>query len=163
MYFVAALIPMIMGMIYYHPKVAGTAWMKANGFEPKDLEGGNMAAIMIVSYILSVFLAFGLTGVVIHQFMAFGMFAPEIFEAGSEAQATFTKLMEDYGSNGRTFGHGALHGAMAGITILLPVFGANSLFEKRGWNYILVNVIYWTITVALMGGLLCATLRWDAL
>ncbi|MEM1124806.1 MAG: DUF1761 domain-containing protein, partial [Bacteroidota bacterium] len=33
----------------------------------------------------------------------------------------------------------------------------NALFERRGWKYIWIHTGYWFITLALIGGLLCAT------
>ena len=41
----AALIPMIMGFIYYHPKVFGRAWMQSLGLTEEDLKKGNMAVV----------------------------------------------------------------------------------------------------------------------
>ena len=55
----------------------------------------------------------------------------------------------------RTFKHGALHGTMAGIFIALPILGTNALFERKGWKYILINTGYWTVTLAIMGGIIC--------
>lgn len=163
MYFVAGLVPMVMGFIYYHPKVMGGVWMKANGFTEEDIQGGNMPVIFGVSYLMACILAFGLTTIVIHQAGAFGMFAPEIFESGSAAQQTFNQLMVDYGNNGRSFGHGFLHGFITGLFVILPVFTSNSLFERRGWSYILTNSLYWSLTIGIMGGILCATLTWAPL
>ena len=54
----AALVPMIIGFIYYHPKLAGTAWMNAAGMTEEKVKGGNMPVILIVSYILSFLLSF---------------------------------------------------------------------------------------------------------
>jgi hypothetical protein len=63
------------------------------------------------------------------------------------------------GNDFRTFKHGALHGFFSGLFIALPILGTNALFEQKGWKYILINVGCWTITLALMGGLLYA---WQA-
>ena len=161
MYFVAALIPMIIGFIYYHPKVAGTAWMKANNFTPESLQGGNMGLIFGVSYVLSLMLAFTVGGMVIHQTAVYAMMMPEVMEVGSEANKEFAALMEKYGNNHRSFTHGVIHGVAGGLFFVLPVLGTNALFEKKGWRYILVNVTYWVITLALMGGLLAATLNYE--
>ena len=163
MFFVAALIPMVIGAIYYHPKVFGNSWMKVNGFTEESLKGGNMAVIFGVSYVFSVLLAMALGGLTIHQTGAFSMMAPDIGVSGSQAQADFNALMETYGSTGRTFGHGALHGVFAGIFIALPIIGVNALFERRGWKYTLIHLGYWIITLALMGGLICQTIQFAPL
>jgi len=64
---IAAVIPMVLGFIWYNPKVFGTAWMNACGFTTEDLKGANMAVIFIVSFILSLMLASSLPMMVIHQ------------------------------------------------------------------------------------------------
>lgn len=163
MYFVAALIPMVVGAVYYHPKVAGNSWMKVNGFTEESLKGGNMLVIFGVSYIFSIFLAFTVSGLVIHQTGVLSMMAPEAMESGSAIQNEFNDLMSRYGGRFRTFGHGALHGLFATIFFALPIIGINSLFERRGWKYILIHTGYWLITLILMGGLLCQTLQFAPL
>ena len=43
-----------------------------------------------------------------------------------------------------------------GLFLALPILGTNALFERKGFKYIAVNAGYWILTIALMGGLLCA-------
>lgn len=154
---VAAIIPMILGFIWYNPKVFGTAWMKACGFTAEDLKGGNMALIFVISYILSFFLATMVNILVIHQFGFFStlMDEPDLMKEGTEIHQYAQDFMTKYGTNFRTFKHGALHGALSGIFFVLPVLGTNALFERKGFKYIAVNVGYWTVCLALMGGVIC--------
>ena len=49
---IAALIPMFMGFIYYHPKVFGKVWMDSLGLKEEDLKKGNMGVIMGVSLVM---------------------------------------------------------------------------------------------------------------
>ena len=163
MYFVVALLPMIIGFIYYNPMVMGNAWMKSNNFTAESLEKGNMAVILGVSYLFSVMLSFFLGGLVIHQSSIFGLLVPEVMESGSAAQQAFTEFMEKYGDRHRTFSHGAVHGFFSALFFVLPLIGINALFERRGWKYILIHFVYWLITLVLMGGGLCATLKYAAL
>ncbi|WP_271764821.1 DUF1761 domain-containing protein [Aquimarina algiphila] len=153
----AALIPMILGFIWYNPKVFGTAWMNACGFTQEDLKGGNMALIFILSYVFSLFLAFILNTFVIHQFGFFSsiMNEPGLTEAGTETYQYAQDYMAKYGNNFRTFGHGALHGTMIGLMVVLPVMGTNALFERKGFKYMAVNIGYWIVCLALMGGVIC--------
>lgn len=160
MFFVAGLIPMVVGAIYYHPKVAGNAWMKINGFTEDSLKTGNMAAIFIVSYVFSVLIAFFLSSVVIHQGAVWSMMHPDIMEAGSAAQQEFNSLMETYGNRHRSFSHGAIHGFWISVFFALPLIGTVALFERRGGKYILVHFIYWMITLSLVGGLICSSLKY---
>ena len=152
-----ALVPMVMGFIWYHPKVFGTAWMKAAGMTEDSMKGANMAVIFGVSLFLSFILALSLNTMVIHQYGFYQVFMDEI--STNNISTELKSLMDQYEtmSEGkfRTFKHGALHGAMAGIFIALPILGTNALFERKGWKYILVNVGYWTVTLAIMGGIIC--------
>lgn len=163
MYFVAALIPLLVGAVYYHPAVAGKAWMNSNKFTESDLEGANMAKIFGLTFIFSVLIAFTMGGLVIHQSAVFQMMMPEVAVSGSATQAEFNTLMQTYGGSFRTFGHGALHGALCAVFFIMPIIGINSLFERRGWKYIMIHTIYWAISLALMGGLLCQTLQFAPL
>jgi hypothetical protein len=153
----AALIPMIIGFIYYNPKVVGKAWMNASGMTDEKIKGGNMPVILIVSLLLSFMLAMFLFSMVVHQSGLFSLFAGEqgFGVEGSETMNDLNALMDRYGNRFRTFGHGAFHGTLAGLFVILPVLGTNALFERKGFKYIMINVVYWTITLALMGGILC--------
>lgn len=163
MFFVTALIPLVVGALYYSPMLAGNAWMKANNFTEEDLKGGNMVKILGLAYLCSVFISFMMSGFVIHQNGVAQTMMPTILESGSAAQSEFNALMQTYGNNFRTFGHGVIHGLMVAILFVFPVIATNSLFERRGWKYNLIHVGYWAITLALVGGVLCATLEWAPL
>lgn len=152
----AAVVPMAMGFIWYNPKVLGTAWMNASGVTQDKMKGANMPMIFGVSFLLSFFLAFAVQFMVIHQWGVFSTLAtPENTGPTSELGMYLSDFMAKHGHNFRTFKHGALHGTIAGITIALPILGTNALFERKGFKYIMINVGYWTITMALMGGIIC--------
>jgi Protein of unknown function (DUF1761) len=57
----AALVPMVMGFIWYNPKVFGTAWMNLAGLTEEKMKSGNMAVIFIMSFVLSFFLCIWIT------------------------------------------------------------------------------------------------------
>ena len=55
---VAALVPLFMGAIWYHPKVFGTAWMKINGFEEAKMkEGFNMPLVFGLTFVFGFLVA----------------------------------------------------------------------------------------------------------
>jgi hypothetical protein len=149
-FFVAAIIPMIVGFIYYHKSVVGSAWMSVTGMTEEKAKQGNMLVNLVVSYILSVLLAFALSQIVNHQSGLISLFG------GEDTDPLFKTVMETKGTAFRTFGHGALHGFITAVAIVLPIIGTNAIFEQKGWKYIWINVGYWAITLMLMGGLLCA-------
>ena len=157
-FFLAALVPMVVGFIYYSDLVAGKAWMNANGFAREDLEGGNMALILGLCYVFSLMLTYPVWQLVVHQSGVMGVLAMQegFGVAGSEVQNYYDNFMSLYGDTHRSFGHGAMHGGVVGgLFIAWPLIAINALFERRGWKYIAIHVVYWMITLALMGGILC--------
>jgi hypothetical protein len=153
----AALIPLITGFIWYHPKVLGNAWMKQSGLTEDKLKGANMAKIFGLTYLLSFFLSAALNSLVIHQFhfKSILLNEPGLDTAGSELNAYALDFFNRYGQNFRTFKHGMLHGFMAGVTIALPIIGIIALFERRSAKYVWIHTGYFIITMMLMGGVLC--------
>ena len=162
-YFLTALIPLLVGAVYYNDKVFGTAWMNANKFKKEDLEGGNMALIFGLTYLFGLMLSLMLTFICIHQANIYGMMMPDIAEAGSQAQTDFNNLMGVYGNRFRTFSHGVAHAILATVLLVLPLIAINALFERRGWKYIMIHTGYWLIVFVLICGVLCQTLQWAPL
>lgn len=161
--FLAALVPMIMGFIWYNPKVLGNAWMEAAGMTEEKMKGANMAVIFGVSFLLSLMLAFVVQTLVIHQYAINSLTMPEkdhVLPDG--AAATGTQMMEAFKDSYRTFRHGVIHGAVIALFVVLPVMGTNALFERKGFKYIAVNVGYWLITLMIMGGILCKFVKFPA-
>ena len=154
----AALIPMIVGFIWYNPKTLGTAWMKAADVSEDKMKGANMAVIFGLSFLFAIMLAMAEQFIVIHQYHVYSIFQgdPTMQDPNSATSLMIADFMAKYGNNFRTFKHGALHGTIAGIMIALPIIGTNALFERKGGKYIFINAGYWTITLALMGGVICA-------
>ncbi len=154
----AALVPMVMGFIWYNPKVFGTAWMAAAGISAEDkMKNPPMVKIFIVSFIFSLLLAFIMMPMVIHQMSLFSLVADDL-KPGDTTSATaqwFQTSMETYGKNFRTFKHGALHGFIAGIFLVLPIIGTNALYEGKSTKYILISVGFWTVCMTIMGGIIC--------
>lgn len=159
MYFLAALIPFILGGIYYGP-LLGKTWMQVNGFNMDDLKKGNQAVIFGVSYLFCLMFSLFMSSIVIHQTSLFGLFNPEIMAEGTNAvKEDAIRFFQDYGTRHRSFGHGAAHGLFFSIFIALPILGVIALFERRGFKYILIHFGYWLLTSVLVGGLLCQTLE----
>ncbi|MCB0596849.1 MAG: DUF1761 domain-containing protein [Lewinellaceae bacterium] len=155
---VAALVPMIVGFAWYHPKVFGTAWMKVADMTEEKMQGTNMLVIFGVSYVLSFLAAGALYYFVVHQAHVFSILLdePGFGDPKSEIGMYYADFMERFGDNYRTFGHGVIHGVIAGISLALPVLGTNALFERKGFKYIAINGGYWIVTFAVMGGIICA-------
>lgn len=152
--FVAALITLLVGFVWYHPKVFGTTWMRETGLTTEALEKGNMLKIFGLTYVFSLMMTLIIMSLTIHQSGAFGMIGgPPMVES---AKPSFIAFMADYGTAFRTFKHGALHGFITGLFFAFPMIGINGLFERKSWKYIFIQAGYWMITLTLMGGIICA-------
>ena len=131
---VAALIPLIVGFIWYGP-LFGKAWQKEVGLSDEELKNGNMPLIFGLSLVFSFIIAFSLWA----QVMVGG--------GPGEAHGVAPYL---------TFKHGAFHGVLLSLFLIFPVIGTISLYERKSIKYVLIAVGYWTISFALMGGLINA-------
>lgn len=148
---VTALVPMVLGFIWYGPMLFQKAWMKESGVTEEKMKSGNMPAIFGISLLLSFLLAFFVQPIVIHQMGAFSLMGGD----PTQALPSYEAFMSDYGTAFRTFKHGALHGAIAGIFIIFPIMATNGLFERKSWKLTFINAGYWTLALIIMGAILC--------
>jgi len=133
---VAAILPLVTGFIWYNPKVFGTAWMKESGMTEEKAKSMNPGK----TYGLAVVMAF---------LIAFAIW-PSVMMGGAPG------MEHGPGGDFMTFKHGALHGALLGITLAMPVLATNALFEQKSFQYVIINAGYWIVTMSLMGGLINA-------
>jgi hypothetical protein len=147
----AALSTLVVGFVWYHPKVFGTIWMKESGTTSEKMEGSNMLVIFGLSLVYAFLISFVLQMLVIHQFGALGMIGGDV----AIAKPSYVAFMADYGTAFRTFKHGALHGFITGLFMILPVIGVNALYERRSFKYVLISGGYWIVTFMIMGGIIC--------
>lgn len=152
----SALIPLLVGIIYYHPKVFGTIWMKTSGINSDANKNVNMVKVFIIMVLVSIPMAFFMQFLVIHQFHFYSMLANDksLEIAGSPLHSFFVETMAKYGTEFRTFKHGAFHGSFSGIVLAMPIIAISSLFENKNWKYVLIHTGYWIITMGLMGGII---------
>lgn len=132
---IASLIPMIVGFIYYHKNVFGKAWQNSLGLTDEDLKKGNMAVIFGVSLFMSFLLS---------MFVLNNVDGP-----GQEGQFD-------------SFKHGALHGVLMSLFVAMPIMVTNGLFERKNFKNLAINIVYWMITLGLMGGVIDAMNHWPA-
>ncbi|MCK7589494.1 DUF1761 domain-containing protein [Subsaxibacter sp. CAU 1640] len=149
---VAALTTLVVGFIWYHPKVFGTAWMHAAGLTEEELKNGNMLKIFGLTIVLSFVMTIVVMMLTVHQVGAYGMIGGMPTD---ETLPSFQVFMDDYGTNYRTFKHGTFHGFLAGLFFVLPIVAINGLFEHRSAKYIFINAGYWIVSLMLMGGIIC--------
>ncbi|RTY90953.1 DUF1761 domain-containing protein [Flavobacterium sp. GT3R68] len=148
---VAALSTLVVGFIWYNPKVFGTIWMRETGLTEEKMKGSNMVMIFGMAVLYAFFISFILQMLTIHQFGALGMVGGD----PTAAKPSYAAFMADYGQTYRTFKHGMLHGFMSGLFFALPVIGTNALFEKKSWKYTLISGGFWVVCCTIMGGIVC--------
>ena len=163
LFFLTALIPLIVGFLWYGNMGFGKKWMIVNGFTEESLQGGNMGMIFGLSYLFGIFISLAISGVVIHQTAVFQMMMPDVGETGNVAQTQFNDLMATYGGNFRDFGHGAIHGGFLGLMLAFPMIAINAMFERRGWAYIWIHTGYWFVCFVIIGAILCRFLTYAPL
>lgn len=149
---VAAVSALVVGFIWYNPKVFGSVWMKAAEMSEEKMKGANMSKIFGLALLFAIMLSFAMPGIVIHQFGAMSLMGGD----ATAALPSYEAFISDYADAFRTFKHGALHGFMSGLFIALPILGTNALFERKGAKYIFINSGYWIVTLTIMGGIICA-------
>ena len=150
---VAAATTLVVGAIWYSPKLFANAWMKESGLTEEQLKKGNMLKIFGLTFIFSIMIAMIMQALTIHQLGALGMVGgPELAESAKPSYAAF---MADYGNDFRTFKHGALHGFISGLFFAFPLIAINGLFEHKSWKYIFINAGYWIVSMTIMGAIVC--------
>jgi hypothetical protein len=156
----AALVPLVVGSIWYSPFVFGKILMRANGKTPKaKMTPAQVAIAFGLTYIGSYFIAARVLGsIVIHQHGLYGMLAnqPDVHTQGTELYDIVQGLMNKYGTNFRTFKHGALHGSFTGLFLVFPVLGFIGLYEPKPLAWVAIHSLYWIVCLAVMGGIICA-------
>ncbi len=159
---VAALIPMIMGFVWYHPKVFGTAWMRLAGMTEEKTKQGNMAVKFGLSFLFSLMISFVLNTLVVHDGFIEGALYyitnhTMVPEPGSQPAQWLEYYRTTLAPSNHIFKHGAFHGFfLIGLFIILPVIATNAIFEGKSAKYVAVNAGYWIITITLMGGIIAA-------
>jgi hypothetical protein len=148
---VAAVSTLVVGFIWYHPKVFGTIWKKESGMTDEKMEGANMSLLFGMAVVYAFLISIVLQSLTIHQWGAFSMVGGD----ATKALPSYNAFMADYGTAFRTFKHGALHGFITGLFLALPVIGTNSLFERRSFKYTLITGGFWIVCFTIMGAIIC--------
>lgn len=157
---VAALVPMVLGFIWYHPKVFGTLWMQLTGMTEEKAQQGNMFLKFGLSFVFSFLLAFVLNIFSVHDAFVEGAAYYEIKASADGKPSHETGQWLDYykstlSESNHTFKHGSFHSLLLiGVFVILPVFATNAIFEGKGFKYVALNAGYWIVCVALMGGII---------
>jgi len=158
----AAMVPMIMGFVWYHDKVFGNTWRNELGLTTEYLQKGNMAILFGLAFVMSLLMAMGQTSIAIHDSFIHGALyyvtnKTMIPEPGSEAAKWLDYYTTTLASTNHRFSHGATHGFLiAGIFVAVPVLVTDALFERRSFKFIMIKIGFWLISLSLMGGIIAS-------
>ena len=157
---VAALVPMVIGYLWYGP-LFGKTWMNSTGMTEAKMKSANMPMIFGFSFLLALILAFAISILCVHDNMVDGalFYATDktmIPTPGSEEASWLAYYYENLAPDNYNFKHGAFHGGLFGLLLFLPVIGNIALYEQKGWKYVAINVGYWVLCAVIMGGILGA-------
>ena len=158
---VSALVPTVMGFVWYHKAVFGKAWMAGSGMTEEKMQSGNMPLIFGLAILFSLMLAFSMNIHSVHDANVAGaMFYATNGTMQPEAGSELANWMEYYNTNlaasNHTFKHGAFHGFFIGLLLIMPIIANNALFERKGFKYAAINAGYWIVCLTIMGGILAA-------
>jgi Protein of unknown function (DUF1761) len=146
---VATLATLLVGFVWYNPKVFGTIWMNETGMTEEKAKQGNMLKIFGFTILFSMLISFSLTSIVIHQS---GVFA---LVEGNANDETYKAFMAVHGDAFRSYKHGALHGFFFGLLFVFPVMGVNAMFDQKSWKLLFVTSGYWIVSLTIMGAIIC--------
>jgi hypothetical protein len=154
--FIAALFPILIGLLWYGP-LFGNICRKKSNLVKERMTGKYLVKIVSVTYAAAVLIALALMQMVIHQMGVYSTLAgdPGFSNSTGEAFAYFENFISLYNDRFRTFGHGALHGVLYAICLVIPISAIQALLENKSLQYMAINAGYWTLTLAIMGGIIC--------
>lgn len=152
---IAALVPHLVGFIWYNPKTFGNAWMKGAGMTEEKMRNANMPLIFGLTFVFSLLLSFCYDAFANH-WASFQTFFRPVAEHGIGVDPAtpfgteLKGLIDAYGERYSTWRHGMVHGLIMSIMFILPVIVINALFERRGFKYIMINWGFWAVSIMLM-------------
>jgi hypothetical protein len=131
-YAVAVVAQMIFGYLWFHPSVMGKMWAKANGVNVEDMKPKNPAMVYGLTILYTLIFTFWL-----------------MINVTGPGQDTHPD-----GHSFHTFQHGVSHAILLTIMVIIPVLGTPALFEGKKTGWMVVQVGYWFIRMAIAQGII---------
>jgi len=149
----SALIPFFVAYAWFHPKVfGGTTWAEVAGLTQAQNDTPIKPYQLGISILLNFFLAFGVYCLAVHESGVFGMVSADEAAMSTGTAAAF---LAEYGGRHHTFGHGMIHGGIQTVLLfVVPILGYAAIFERKSKKYLFINLGFWIVSLALMGGVI---------
>lgn len=148
----AAVVPFVIMMFWFHPRVFGhEKWKNVASLTDEAHNTQVKPLRLMLTFVFNFLIAVGLYGAIVHAGAIVSLCGGVEPMLESETAMAFLAEVE-----GRflTFEHGAFHGVLMAIFFAAPLYGYVMVFERKLGRYFFVNVGYWIICMALMGGLI---------
>jgi len=123
----AAIVPMVAGFLWYNNFSFSEIWRKSVRLPENYEDNVNMPLTFGLSFIAALIMTIPLSYGANHG-----------------------------GEEFNTFKHGAFHGMLTGILLVGPILLSAGLFAQRKLLPVFIDIIYWTIVLAIMSGILGA-------
>lgn len=150
----SAFIPLIIGYLWYKPEIYNKVFdTKIN--EELQIDWSFYNAIIL--FMFCILYSISISYQVIHQLHIQSVLMNEVgFNKGEgNAYKDLLYFKELYGKNFRSFGHGAFHGLLNSIFIVIPLLYFQKMIMKFSWKLFLYHWIFWAISSTLMGAIIC--------
>jgi len=151
-FFLIAFVPLLIGLVWYHPKFGLAKGRNATFSVQKRFS----ILQWILLFLFSFTLVYGYINLIIHQMGFYELFFTDIMKGSAEAQTIVDEFMGKYGNKHRHFGHGVFHGAINALVFVLPIISFFAMLENRGSRFVWYHFSYWLVTSILIGGLISA-------
>ena len=121
-----AILIMVLGFVWFNPKVFGQSWMKGAGLTEDDIKKVD-PMIMIGGLLMALVISYAMSRYATHT---------------EEGMSQFV--------------HGMFHGFLPAIFYVAPVLISKGLFERKSISWILTGALYWVLALTLVGGVVYA-------
>ena len=132
---VAGMVPNALGALYYGP-IFGDMWVKSFGDKETNFESKPSYVIYLATLLLGIVISFFMNIAIIMSHKELGEHGEIILQSHE------------------TFGHGAFHGLLFAMTLVVPVILSLGLFHRAQIKNMALNSVYWVLSFAIMGGVL---------
>jgi hypothetical protein len=152
--FLTSLIPIILAYVWFKPKVYNLIFKDLNqSLFSFRYTPSNIILLFVLGFMYSITLSYQ----VIHQLHIQSLLMNEVgfLKGEGNAYKDLIYIFELYGKNFRSFKHGAFHGLLNSIFIVLPILVYSKYTSASSWRSVIFQWMFWMICGVLMGGIIC--------
>ncbi len=149
-----SLVPIIVAYLWFNPSVYNRIF-KGWNLSQFNIRWtpSSICILLVLGFMYSITLSYQ----VIHQLHFQSLLMNEVGFMNQEGSAykDLVYIFELYGKNFRSFRHGAFHGLLNSIFIVLPILIYGRFASGSSWYSVFFQWLFWAICGVTMGGLIC--------